>query len=213
MRRILVTLLICMLTLATTLGVASAAAIYTREKADTVDNVGRNKATGPKQVIGGGKVISMPAIAALPILTDLDKLPKGTYDQIMNVFDDRVNYPEFAPVDTNKVAAALKEVNFERQVNANGLTDDLLEQIRRKLGADMVISVYIKDVEEDFNPNNDIMNLRYRIRMVAVSSWKAPVVSDFPDSVQTEYLNMTRVDWSAKQLSLAVDRFLDKALK
>lgn len=212
MRRILVALLICMLTLAATIGVASAAAIYTREKADAVDNP-NSKSAGPKQVMGGGKVISMPSIAVLPILTDLGKLPKGTYDQINNVFDERVNYPEFAPVEQNKVMAVLKEINFEKQVNENGLTDGLLEQIRRKLGADMVISVYIKDVEESFNPNTDLVDLKYRIRMVAVSSWKAPVVSDFPDSVQTEYLNMTRVDWSAKQLSLAVDRFLDKALK
>lgn len=210
MRRILVALLICMITLTGVVGVANAAAIYTKEKAEAVDN-GDKKVFVPKQVAGG--MITMPSIAVLPILTDLDKLPKGTYDQINNVFDDRVNYPEFAPVATDKVMAVLKEVNFEKQVNENGLTDALLEQIRRKLGADMVISVYIKDVEEDFNPNTDIMNLDYRIRMLAVSSWKAPVTSDFPDSVQTEYLNMTRIDWSAKQLSLAVDRFLDKVLK
>lgn len=211
MKRILVALLICVMTLAASLGVASAAAIYTKEKADAVDNV--KKSSGPKQVVSGGRVISMPSVAVLPLLSDLDKLPKGTYDQINNVFDERINYPEYAPVDPSKVMDALKEVNFEKQVNANGLTDGLLEQIRRKLGVDMVVSVYIKDVEEEFNPNTDMMNLKYRIRMLAVSSWKAPVESDFPDSVQAEYITMTRVDWSAKQLSLAVDRFLDKALK
>lgn len=209
MRKILVTLLICMVALVGTLGIANAAVIYNKDKAEAVDKGG--KVSAPKYI--GGKVVAMPLVAVLPILTDLEKLPKGTYDQITATFDARVNYPDFVPVPPEKTLEVLKAINFEKQVTENGLTDGLLEQIRQKLGADMVISVYIKDVEESFNPNNDIMDLKYKLHMIAVSSWKAPVERNSPDSVQTEYLNMTRVDWSAKQLALAVDRFLDRALK
>lgn len=209
MRKILVALLICMVALVGTLGIASAATIYNRDKAEAVDKGG--KVSAPKYI--GGRVVAMPTVAVLPILTDLEKLPKGTYDQITATFDERVNYPDFVPTPPDKVLAVLKEINFEKQVTENGLTDGLLEQIRTKLGVDMVVSVYIKDVEESFNPNNDIVDLKYKLHMIAVSSWKAPVESNFPDSVQTEYLNMTRVDWAAKQLALAVERFLDKALK
>lgn len=210
MKKVLVCLVVCMIALVGVLGVANAATFYNKE-VEAVKDIPNAVRIDPKT---GDKIVFLPSVAVIPILTDMQQLPKGAYDDIMATIDRRLDYQVAMPFPQEKVMEAIKATSFEADVTANGLNTELLEQIRQKLGVDVVMAVYIKDVREDFivSSISEVLVVNYEMELMAVYSWKEPVKSKLNNKVDTEYVFVANTNWAAKQLSMAVDRFMDKVL-
>lgn len=210
MKKLIMSFVLCMAVVVGISSVTNAAVIYDNRKEADKSNITYTDKSG------NTKVIELPTVAVLPVLSDIDPLPNGVYAGVVEILEKNISYPKFAPVPEGKVIDAVQQVNLEQEVTKNGLTPALLNKVQKLTGADIVVAVHLKKIQETFlgTQSTDYANLDFKMDVVAVYSWgKKPVEMRISSRSQTEYATVSKNSYAAEEVPRELDRAMDNVLK
>ena len=164
-----------------------------------------------KDKYGSTQVIETPTIATVPILTDMQVLPEGVYKKLTEILDEELGFPKYMSVNQDAVLGTLDK-DFEGKVTAHGLQPEYLQPLLKKNKADVVVALYIKNIEQSYEPTNDMASIKVNMEMMAVYSWgKKPVQQKYIRNLSVDYGSIATTNWPEQVVADMLREFLAKA--
>ncbi len=184
---------------------SSAAIVYDKTKEPDKTKVVYKDGHGMTQVI------ETPTIAIVPILSDMKVLPEGVYQGLTEILDEELGFPKYITVNQETVLGALPK-DFEQKVTANGLQPEYLNPLLKATKADVVVAVYVKNIEESYESTFDMASIKVKMEMQAVYSWgKKPVEQKYIRNLTMDYGPLAKTNWPAQVTGDMLREFLAKA--